>query len=119
MVDILTDPMIDSLVTEKKELPTDYHSKIQVRPKRGHKERELDLKGEGGNDFHIILRQSIFKPLDFSIIMAIRKILQSSARDLERTRIQVQIVCTGRLFKTDKVWKKPGGIGHVINCKEN
>lgn len=72
MVDILSDQEIDLLIGEKKLLPDDYLAKIQVRPKRGHKERDLDLKGEHGNDFRIILRQSIINPLDFSIILAFR-----------------------------------------------
>ncbi len=53
-------------------LPADYQGKIQVRPKRGHKERELDIKGEDGNDFRLILRQSLFNPLDFSVILVYR-----------------------------------------------
>ena len=72
MVDILNDQEIEHLIKEKKPLPKDYSAKIQVRPKRGHKERELDLKGDGGDDFRIILRQSIINPLDFSIILAFR-----------------------------------------------
>ena len=47
------------------------------------------------------------------IIMAIRKTPQSEAGDPERKKIQVQIVCKGR------VWERSGGIDHVINCKEN
>lgn len=77
MVDILNDQEIEHLIKEKKPLPKDYSAKIQVRPKRGHKERELDLKGDGGDDFRIILRQSIINPLDFSIILAFRP-LQSN-----------------------------------------
>jgi hypothetical protein len=38
------------------------------------------------------------------IIMAIRNTLQSAAGDLERKRMQVQIVCNGRLFKADSFW---------------
>ncbi|MDO8785305.1 MAG: hypothetical protein Q7J12_03720 [Syntrophales bacterium] len=72
MVDILSEQEIGHLISEKKPLPGDYSAKIQVRPKRGHKERELDLKGDGGDDFRIILRQSMINPLDFSIILAFR-----------------------------------------------
>ena len=72
MVDILSDQDIERLVQEKKSLPADYQGKIQVRPKRGHKERELDIKGEDGNDFRCILRQSLFNPLDFSVILVYR-----------------------------------------------
>jgi hypothetical protein len=72
MVDILSDQDIQLLVNQKKTLPPDYRAKIQARPKRGHKERELDIKGENGSDFRIILRQSIVNPLDFSIILGYR-----------------------------------------------
>ncbi|MBL7204909.1 MAG: hypothetical protein ISS63_11355 [Desulfobacteraceae bacterium] len=72
MVDILSDNDIERLVQEKKSLPADYQGKIQVRPKRGHKERELDIKGEDGNDFRLILRQSLVNSLDFSVILVYR-----------------------------------------------
>ena len=72
MVDIFSDQDIQRLIKEKKPLPKDYKAKIQVRPKRGHKERELDIEGEDGNDFRLILRQSTINPLDFSIILIYR-----------------------------------------------
>ena len=72
MAEILSDQEIKDLLDENKALPPDYRAKIQVRPKRGHKERELDIKGKNGNDFRVILRQSVLNPLDFSIILAFR-----------------------------------------------
>lgn len=72
MVDILSDKDIEGLIKEKKPLPDDYKTKIMVRPKRGHKERELDVNGEDGNEFRLILRQSLFNTLDFSVILAYR-----------------------------------------------
>ena len=69
---IFSDKDIAILIKEKKLLPTDYRTKIQVRPKRGHKERELDVKGSDGSDFRLIFRQSLLNPLDFSIILAYR-----------------------------------------------
>lgn len=72
MADILSDVEIDTLINEKKPLPTDYRTKIQVRPKRGHKEQEFDIKGKNGNEFRVIFRQSILNPFDFSIILAYR-----------------------------------------------
>jgi hypothetical protein len=47
----VTDEEIAELIQEPKPLPADYQVKIQTRPKRGHKERELDLKGTSGNEF--------------------------------------------------------------------
>lgn len=38
----------------------------------GIKERDLDVKGVNGNEFRLILRQSDFNTLDFSIILALR-----------------------------------------------
>jgi hypothetical protein len=32
----------------------------------------LDIEGENGNEFRLILRQSVINPLDFSIILAYR-----------------------------------------------
>ena len=72
MADIFSDQDIQRLIKEKKPIPKDYKVKIQVRPKRGHKERELDIEGEDGNDFRLILRQSTINPLDFSIILIYR-----------------------------------------------
>jgi hypothetical protein len=69
---ILSDKEIADLVQEIKPLPPDYRTKIQMRPKPGHKERDLDLEGEKGNEFRLILRQSAINPLDFSIILAYR-----------------------------------------------
>jgi hypothetical protein len=72
MAAILSDVEIARLLEEKKPLPADYRTKIQIRPKRGHKERELDLEGAGGSDFRLILRQSVINPLDFSVILVHR-----------------------------------------------
>ena len=66
-----TDQEIAALIVERKPLPHDYRTRIQLREKQGHKERELDVRGENGNEFRLILRQSSFNPLDFSIILAV------------------------------------------------
>lgn len=63
---------IKRLLSEKKNLPDDYRDRIQTKPKRGHKERELDIVGELDSEFRLILRQSEFNPLDFSVILAYR-----------------------------------------------
>jgi hypothetical protein len=69
---LLDDAEIAARISEPKVLPADYRSRIQARPKSGHKERELDIVGASGNEFRLILRQSSFNPLDFSIILAYR-----------------------------------------------
>jgi len=72
MAAIFSDQDISRLIQERKPLPDDYRTKIQTRPKLGHKERELDVKGADRGDYRLILRQSVFNPLDFSIILAYR-----------------------------------------------
>ncbi|MDP8227829.1 MAG: hypothetical protein P9M15_00080 [Candidatus Electryoneaceae bacterium] len=66
-----TDSEIEEMIQEPKPLPQGYHSKIQLRSKRGHKERELDVEGVRGNQYRVILRQSMINILDFSIILAV------------------------------------------------
>jgi len=66
---MLTDKEIAGFLAERKILPHDYMARIQVRLKRGHKERDLDIKGVEGNDFRLVIRQAIINPLDFSAIL--------------------------------------------------
>jgi len=66
-----SDAEITRLLSEPKPLPENYAARIQLREKRGHKERELDLTGTGGTQFRLILRQSDFNAMDFSVILAL------------------------------------------------
>jgi len=66
---LLSDADIAGLLTERKPLPEYYQSRLQLRAKSGHKERELDTKGLVGSDFQFIIRQSLLNPLDFSVIL--------------------------------------------------
>jgi hypothetical protein len=65
----LTDSQIERLIGERKQLPGDYRSRLRLREKRGHDEQELDIEGEGGSAFQIILRKNRINPLDFSVIL--------------------------------------------------
>ncbi len=65
-----SDQEIEELVRERKPLPRDYPSCIRFRPKLGHKEYDLTVKGDAGNEFRLIVRQSNSNFLDFSIILA-------------------------------------------------
>lgn len=68
----LSETEISHLLAERKSLPPDYRERIQTKPKHGHKERDLDVKGADGSEFRLIFRQSEFNPLDFSVILAHR-----------------------------------------------
>lgn len=64
-------------------MPGDFRSRVQPRPKRGHRERDLDITGEDSSGFRLIIRESMLNPLDFSVVLAYR-LPQSS--DLFRLR---------------------------------
>ena len=66
-----TDDQIGGLVGERKPLPADWQERTRMKPKRGHDEQYLDLRGETGTAFRLILRQSKINGLDFSIILAV------------------------------------------------
>jgi hypothetical protein len=67
---IITDAEITALISEPKPLSAGYQSKLQLKPKRGHRERELDIIGSNGSQFRLIMRHSLFNVLDFSAILA-------------------------------------------------
>lgn len=69
---LLTDHQIEELILEVKLLPPDFRSKLYLRPKRSHKEGELDILGENGNEFRVILRQNMINNWDFSVIVGFR-----------------------------------------------
>ena len=66
-----SDNEILGMVAERKPLPANWRSRIILRDKRGHKEREMDIIGENGNEYRVILRQNDFNKLDFSVIFAL------------------------------------------------
>lgn len=65
-----SDQEIQSLIEEPKTLPGDWLHLTTLRPKRGHEENQLDLTGEHGNRFYLILRKNSLNHLDFSVIIA-------------------------------------------------
>ncbi len=66
-----SDQEITDFIQERKPLPVDFWKQITMRNKRGHKERELEVTGEQGNQFRLILRENTINILDFSIILAL------------------------------------------------
>jgi len=59
------------MIREKKPLPKDYRTRLQVRPKRGHLERDFDVIGANGTHFQVILRQSSLNLFDFSLVLVV------------------------------------------------
>jgi len=67
-----TDQEIESLMRERKFLPSDWRRRARMMLKRGHQERHFDITGVDGSEFRVILRQSTANVLDFSAILAVR-----------------------------------------------
>ncbi len=78
------DHQIESFVQERKSAPADWDTRIRLRRKRGHSEQNLDLLGDAGSEFRLILRQNTFNALDFSIILAVRAPLSNQLFRLRR-----------------------------------
>lgn len=72
MVAVYSDDEIAALIVESKRLPQGWNPRQRLRAKRGHLEHELEMKGETGNEFVVILRQSSENLFDFSVILAVR-----------------------------------------------
>ena len=68
----LTDEQIAALVAETKPVPADFRARMTPKPKRGHKEAELQIRGVNGSEFRLIVRQSEQNPLDFSVVLGYR-----------------------------------------------
>ncbi len=67
---VLTDMEISQLVSEKKILPINFKERVRLgRAKRGHRECDIDIKGENGGNYRLILRQNVRNTLDFSVIL--------------------------------------------------
>ncbi len=72
MAVLYTDGEIASLLGERKLMPANWSRRTRLRQKTGHEEASVDLRGDAGNDFRVILRRSGGNPFDFSVILALR-----------------------------------------------
>ena len=66
-----SDTDIQRFIDEKKPLGDHFFSRFTMKDKRGHRERDIDVTGESGSRFRLILRQSKVNPLNFSLILAV------------------------------------------------
>lgn len=68
---VLTDDEIARLLAEPKPLPANWQSRLAPKPKadRSYTQRELDLRGDSGGEYRIVIRGSQLNRNDFSIIL--------------------------------------------------
>lgn len=71
MARVLTDTEIAELLAEAKPLPTNWQSRLAVRPKanKSFTHRELDAQGSEGRKFRVIIRGNSVNIMDFSLIL--------------------------------------------------
>lgn len=81
---IFTDQEIRRLISEQKVLPDKWPTQVRFRSKLGHKEFDLDVIGDLGNEFRIILRRSSRNQFNFSVILAVHIPLSNQLFRLRR-----------------------------------
>ncbi len=71
---ILRDKEIETLLKEPKILPDNWQSQFQLKDKNNfqHQERSIEIKGDSGNSFRVIIRRNKINTFDFSIILIYR-----------------------------------------------
>lgn len=65
-----SDEEIEEMIRDPKILPENFLDLLRLRPKRGHSEKDIDVIGNSGKNYRLILRQSKLNQLDFSIILS-------------------------------------------------
>ena len=69
---IFSDQEIAALIKERKVLPDNRHSKFKKTMQRGNDIYRLNVTGEKGNEFQVIVRMSVFNKLNFSVILGVK-----------------------------------------------
>ena len=72
MAIVFSDQEIAALWIERKALSSAWRNRTRMVAKRGHRERHLDITGDSGSEFRMILRHSSVNAQDFSVILAVR-----------------------------------------------
>ena len=69
---IFSNQEITTLIEERKVLSDNRRSKFRKTRNRGNDEYRLNMTGAEGNNFHVIVRMSIFNKLNFSVVLAVK-----------------------------------------------
>ena len=72
MAHIFSDQKIAELINERKVLSNNRRSKFRKTTHRGNDEYRLNVIGEEGNAFQVIVRISVFNKLNFSVILGVK-----------------------------------------------
>lgn len=69
-MDLISDAEIANPIREEKPLQPDFRTRLWTKSKLGHKEAEIEVVGTASSKFWLVVRQSLFHALDFSVIVA-------------------------------------------------
>ena len=69
---IFSDQEITALIKEHKVLSDNKRNKFRKRRNRGNNEYFLNITGETGNRFQVIVRMSVFNKLNFSVVLGVK-----------------------------------------------
>ena len=72
MKPIFSDQEITALIKERKVLSNNKRSEFTKRMNRGSNEYLLNITGEDGNKFRVIVRMSVSDELNFSVVLGVR-----------------------------------------------
>ncbi len=72
MEPIFSDQEITALIKERKVLSNDKRNKFRKRMNRGSNEYLLNITGEEGNKFRVIVRMSVSDELNFSVVLSVK-----------------------------------------------
>jgi hypothetical protein len=113
-----SDSQIDSMLREPKPIPPDFRSKLQLRSKRGHSERETEVIGQHGTRFQLVIRQSSYNVFDFSLVLAVApddsnqlfRLCRYNGRSHEHTnRIEGESFFAFHIHKATERYQELGG----------
>ena len=99
-----SDQEIENLIQEIKKLPDNWRSLL-------YKARELDVDGDDGNKFRIIVRQNDSYPSDFSVILAVLVPLSDQVFDSGATM--------GRLTRTLTELRRMRSMDSIFTLQQN
>ena len=72
MEPIFSDQEIAALIRERKVLSNNKRNKFRKRMNRGSNEYLLNITGEEGNKFRVIVRMSVSDELNFSVVLGVK-----------------------------------------------
>lgn len=99
---IFSDQEITALIEERKVLPNERRNKFRKTTHRGNDEYRLNVTGEDGNKFQVIVRMSVFNKLNFSVILGVKVKVPSAKNFFDLNATTVITIYTPIQLKSKK-----------------